>query len=393
MIGGTSTCLIAAGLPPCYWIYASPCFCFGLNTQSLHGISPWEKTHGTPFLHQRYPFGWLVIFKPNEVRTTDHKWAPKAEWGIFAGYQLHSGYTWKGEYLVWRLSEFRRADLMVSATKHKQRGVALPHSTKCVVLPKSGLQFPLKKDYDRVNQAMFDQSVVNLDEDAVTMAHPFDGPGRGLSYWPEEAFEENMFDEAEVGPEDVPTMVHGPLPDLDDPVEKRLPGREELLRIEIEKAKSEEEVLKAFNRQTFDHVRNGYMGDGVIYVDDSGSTSKLDRRGTRHGCDIDGHRNTMRSKRPADMSPEVWKTMGPHMNRKKKQAEKAAKQEPQVQVAPVEGSVIKLDVIPNSSDPPDHGGIFIISGRQTRRSGYVRTGTSNWVLLCLLPRFQRRTGF
>ena len=104
--GGTSTCLIAAGLPPCYWTYASPCFCFVVNTKSLHGISPWGKTHGTPFLHQRYPFGCLVIVKPEEVRTTDHKWAPKAEWGVFAGYQFHSGYNWKGEYLVWRFSEF-----------------------------------------------------------------------------------------------------------------------------------------------------------------------------------------------------------------------------------------------------------------------------------------------
>ncbi len=32
VIGGTAPCLIAAGLPPCYWTYASPCFCFHINT-------------------------------------------------------------------------------------------------------------------------------------------------------------------------------------------------------------------------------------------------------------------------------------------------------------------------------------------------------------------------
>ena len=54
-------------------------FLFELEYISIHGSSPWERTHGAPFLHERFPFGSLVVFKPNEVRTTDHKWAPKAE--------------------------------------------------------------------------------------------------------------------------------------------------------------------------------------------------------------------------------------------------------------------------------------------------------------------------
>ena len=75
---------------------------------------------------------------------------------------------------MWRLSEFQKSDLRVVTTKHRQRAVASPHVTKCVVLPETGITFPLKADYDRVNQAVFDQSVVNTDEDAMTMAHPFD---------------------------------------------------------------------------------------------------------------------------------------------------------------------------------------------------------------------------
>ena len=114
------------------------------------------------------------------VRTTDHKWAPKAEWGVFAGYRICPGYKWRNEYLVWRLSEFQKADLRVISTKHNQRSVGSPHVTKCVVPPETGLSFPLKADYERVNLSLFDQSVVNTDEDAFSMAHPFDGPGRGL---------------------------------------------------------------------------------------------------------------------------------------------------------------------------------------------------------------------
>ena len=83
--------------------------------------------------------------------------------------------------MVWRLSEFQKADLRVITTKHKQRAVASPHVTKCALLPETGITFPLEADYERVNQALFDQSVVNNDEDAMTMAHHFDAPGRGLS--------------------------------------------------------------------------------------------------------------------------------------------------------------------------------------------------------------------
>jgi hypothetical protein len=160
IIGGTTTCLIAAGLPPCYWTFASPCFCFNLNTLSLHGNSPWEMTHGAPFAANRFPFGCLVMFKPNEVRTKAQKWSPKAKWGVFAGYKIVAGYNWRGEYLVWDLVEFQKADLRTTSNQYRQKAIALPHSTKVVHLPKGEIIFPLKKGYDRVNTAIFDPSVV-----------------------------------------------------------------------------------------------------------------------------------------------------------------------------------------------------------------------------------------
>ena len=142
-----------------------------------------------------------------------------------------------------------------------------------------------------------------------------------------------------------------PLPDLENQenaVERQLLDQKEL--------PNQEEIDKAFARQTFDHVRTGLPGDGIIYVNDGGYKVKLDRRGTPYRCDLKGVRNTMRSSRPADMDPEVWKIMGPYRDRIKKKAKKAAKAEPQPQTAPMEGALIKIEVLSKREDPPNAGG-------------------------------------
>ena len=135
IIGGTATCLIEAGLPPCYWTYGSQCFCMNHNTTQLCGISAWEKTHGSPFPGMRLPFGCLVLFKPAETRgarQTALKWSPKGRWGVFAGYKLVAGYRWRDEYLVWDLMDFKQADLLV---------IPLPNTSNLMchprMLPKS----------------------------------------------------------------------------------------------------------------------------------------------------------------------------------------------------------------------------------------------------------------
>ncbi len=239
---------------------------------------------------------------------------------------------------MWRLSEFQKADLTITTTKHKQRAVASPHVTKFVELPDTGLSFPLKADYERVNQALFDQSVVNNDDDALTMAHPFDGPGKGLSTltnsWP--------LTSAAIPP---------PTGDEDAPI----PSLEPEAAIEPPPV-DQDEIDKAFNRQTFDHVRTGMPGDSTIYVNDGGFKVKLDRRGHQYGCDLEGVRNTMKSSRPSDIEPEVWKIMGPYRARLGKKAEKAAEAAPQPQPAPVAGSLIKIEVLPTRGTPPNAGG-------------------------------------
>ncbi len=248
-----------------------------------------------------------MLFKPNETRGARYsslKYSPKASWGVFAGYKLVAGYKWRGEYLVWDLSTFKNATLLVTSTKHDQAHVSTPHATKVVVLPQGDLRFPLKADYDRVNTSLFDQSVVNSEDNAISMAHPFVGPGKGLSVLPEEL--------PVIGPEHdhLETLDHG-----DDDAEIETPE-------ELALRKQENENI-AFNRDTFPHVRTGRAQDGVVYVNDSGQSVRLDKNGRQFKCDLDGVRNTRQSARPEGMEPEVWNVLRVHRQGLAKKEEKA----------------------------------------------------------------------
>jgi hypothetical protein len=192
----------------------------------------------------------------------------------------------------------------------------------------------------------------------VSMAHPFDGPGRGLR--------------------NIVTDGHMPAALFPPP-----PGGEEAPAPAIDPGTSSEPppvdqgaVDRNFNRATFDHVRVGTPKDGVIYVNDDGNKVMLDVRGHQYSCDLEGVRNSMKSARPADIDPEMWKRMGPNRARLSGQAEepKAAppsddldgwqkvvprrtkKVAPQTQTAPVEGSLVKLEML----HTPDAGGCVFI---------------------------------
>jgi len=106
------------------------------------------------------PFGALVNFKPTAGRSDLQRWDPPAERGVFAGYHLHPGYEWRGEYMVWKLTAFAKADLRCSST-HLHQGVDKPHIVKMCVLPANGLSFPLKVHYESVNKDIFNPLIVN----------------------------------------------------------------------------------------------------------------------------------------------------------------------------------------------------------------------------------------
>ncbi|MFM7982024.1 MAG: hypothetical protein ACKPKO_22165, partial [Candidatus Fonsibacter sp.] len=101
VLEGTRTALLRAGLPPCYWEFACQHYCLMENviTRRKSGApdgdssSPWELTHGEPFYGKLIRFGAKVVFKPSDTKSdSTAKMEPTSLTGVFAGYELASGY-------------------------------------------------------------------------------------------------------------------------------------------------------------------------------------------------------------------------------------------------------------------------------------------------------------
>ena len=92
-----TTCLLAAGLPPCYWSFALTSTCHLLNVEIVDGESAWYNMHGDHFGGKSIPLGAYVHFKPSFTRDDTDKFAPRSVRGVFAGYELESGMRWSGK--------------------------------------------------------------------------------------------------------------------------------------------------------------------------------------------------------------------------------------------------------------------------------------------------------
>ena len=145
VIGTTTTCLLEAGLPPCFWRTAIECVCHLLNVEpGDDGLSAWCHMHGKEFQGNMIPYGAKVYFKPSGARgiEQDHKFDPKAIPGIFAGYNLGSGNHWQRQYKVWELADFAKQNFAYDAMK-PERSLLKPHITEKVVMVEP-IEFPLK---------------------------------------------------------------------------------------------------------------------------------------------------------------------------------------------------------------------------------------------------------
>ena len=118
ILSGTRTALISAGLPACFWPYASQCYTMNRNclVDASTGTSPWSVTHGGETLDGKlFPFGRGVWFTPSPSKYTPGKWDGRAQWGIFAGYRLSPGCQSRGDYLVWDLDQLISIDFSSDA--------------------------------------------------------------------------------------------------------------------------------------------------------------------------------------------------------------------------------------------------------------------------------------
>ena len=64
LVTATTTCLLEAGLPACYWTFAVTCVSHLLNIEELEDGSAWQKMHKAKFKGPMIPFGAKVTFKP-----------------------------------------------------------------------------------------------------------------------------------------------------------------------------------------------------------------------------------------------------------------------------------------------------------------------------------------
>ena len=110
----TTTCLLEAGIPPCFWMYAIRCVSHLLNIEPNDDeVSSWCKLHGEEFKGKMIPFGALVYFKPSDARAREqqHKFDPMGIPGVFAGYSLGPGLHWSRKYRVWALCDWTKQNL------------------------------------------------------------------------------------------------------------------------------------------------------------------------------------------------------------------------------------------------------------------------------------------
>ena len=152
VIDQVSTCLLAAGLPPCYWSFALKSTCHLLNVEIVDGESAWYNMHGDHFNGKQIPLGAYVRFKPSPTRDDTHKFAPRSMRGVFAGYELESGMRRSGKMLVWELDKFLDADLNVGC-RTVPMSLRRPHIVDKVVMV-NPLSFPLKGAFEKVNGSL-----------------------------------------------------------------------------------------------------------------------------------------------------------------------------------------------------------------------------------------------
>ena len=307
----TTTCLLEAGIPPCFWMYAIRCVSHLLNIEPNDDeVSSWCKLHGEEFKGKMIPFGALVYFKPSDARAREqqHKFDPMGIPGVFAGYSLGPGLHWSRKYRVWALCDWTKQNLAYDAEKPIAK-LRTPHYTEKVEL-KEPLEFPCKAEYERINVTIEGLKVKDrLDGNSEMLPPPppdddddddddggDDGGQPSSKVLPEKSEGEReaerllgRFDSpARMGPPGIDKPAH---PDLDIPE-----GGPE-------------------------HYSVGKAGDGIVYLNDDGEWVKLNSRGHPYRIDERGRRRISSTTRPSKYSPEEWRKISPDVRKSIAKAE------------------------------------------------------------------------
>ena len=292
ILTATSTCLLEAGLPPCFWRTAILCVCHLLNVEPNDDeLSAWCKLHGTDFAGKLIPYGARVNYKPPKTREAGqlHKFGPDSIPGVFAGYHIGPGMHWSRQYKVWPLSEFVHQNLGDDASKPEHR-LLKPHLTEKVEMV-TPLTFPCKQEYERVNTTLEGMKEREL-LDGDSSKRPRDDD--------EEDEQEEDDDELDDGDDG------GPGPSGGKASKKPIEASEDI----FDDKDPEEMTLQELIDAQPDHWKSGKAGDGKVYLNDDGEKVKLNVKGNPYKIGEDGRRLFKMSLRPkGTYSPEEWRKL------------------------------------------------------------------------------------
>ena len=297
LVTATTTCLLEAGLPACYWTFAVTCVSHLLNIEELEDGSAWQKMHKAKFKGPMIPFGAKVTFKPSDARSRsqDTKFDPKGLVGVFAGYVVEAGNNWSRRMLVWNVQDFAKVNLAYDC-EQVPMSLKRPHVTERVELD-SPITFPLKAEYEKLNSTLEGVNTIadregrpDVDDMVEDMDRPDDDDDEDPGY-------ERTDDEGDDGPSDGDDRPPDGKPKVKDSKGRDIPEKREPLD------------------ETPDHYYYGKAGDGMVYLDDDGEWVKIDKRGRLYRVDKRDGRRIVRSTRPKDFTPEEWKSLS-HEHRK-----------------------------------------------------------------------------
>eukprot|EP00435_Cladocopium_sp_Y103_P040038 s2308_g10.t2 len=265
------TCLLQAGLPPCFWRAALECLCQLLNIEKVNDdFSAWNKLHDEDFDGEAIPFGALVDFKPSGARSVSqsHKFGPDSIPGVFAGYEIGIGFKWTGQYRVWALDDFTQQNLAFDTERPRQK-LRHPHLTQKIVLRHPSV-FPCKKRYEETNSTL----------EGLTDKERHRRSPEVLEDQNEEEDEDGDDDDGDEGgdsPDGGGGTKTGKMKDLDTIARE--------LESEVPPEHEDKSPMPHY-------LEGGKAGDGVIYLDNDGQKVKLDSRGRKYLVDDDGRKKT-----------------------------------------------------------------------------------------------------
>ena len=273
ILTATSTCLLEAGLPPCFWRTAILCVCHLLNVEPNDDeLIAWCKLHASDFAGKLIPYGARVNYKPPKTREAGqlHKFGPDSIPGVFAGYHIGPGMHWSRQYKVWPLSEFVHQNLGDDASKPEHR-LLKPHLTEKVEMV-TPLTFPCKQEYERVNTTL-----EGMKEKELLDGDPSKRPRDDDE---EHEHDEDDDDELDDGDDGRPGPSGGK-------VSKK--PREASEGIFVDKDPEELTLQELIDVQP-EHWKSGKAGDGKIYLNDDGEKVKLNVKGNPYKIGEDGRR-------------------------------------------------------------------------------------------------------